>query len=40
MASTDPIRCWQALDDRALWLPLAALLAGYLLVLTLLTQKE
>ncbi|MFM7549049.1 MAG: exosortase/archaeosortase family protein [Cyanobacteriota bacterium] len=39
MASTDLIRRWQALDDRALWLLLAALMAGYLLVLTLLTQS-
>ena len=39
MASTDLIRRWQALDDRALWLLLAALRAGYLLVLPLLTQS-
>lgn len=39
MASPVLFRCWQGLDDRALWLLLAALLAIYLLVLNLLTQS-
>ncbi len=38
MASPVLFRRWQALDDRALWLLLAALLAVDGLVLALLTQ--
>jgi cyanoexosortase A len=38
MASHSLLRRWSALDDRALWLLLTALVAGYLVVLNLLTQ--